>query len=189
MAIILITDYSAMKSSLLKWLREQSGAGMGKAIFLNQVGDKPAKPYATLQVIADNIKSGFDETRPEYDGGAPALKYRTVGLREMTVNVQIYSEPAKTVSEIEAADRLNQALIVLEHPSLVEQFNDANFNVLSHTPVSRLDEQLAERWERRASSDLRILYTAESIDDGSFGEWVETVEIPRESNGNLIIGT
>ena len=187
MAIILITDYSAMKSSLLLWLRENAGAGMGKAIFLNQIGDRPEKPYATLQVIADNIKKGDDDIRAEFDVGVPSLKYRTVGLREMTVNVQYYTDPAKAVSEIEAADRLNQALILLDHPILVEQFNDANFSVLGHTPVSRLDEQLGHRWERRASSDLRILYTAESIDDGSFGEWVESVEIPTVENTNLIV--
>lgn len=187
MAITLITDYSTMKSSILKWLRENSGAGMGKAIFLNQVGDKPEKPYATLQVIADNIKRGDDDIRPEFDAGVPALKYRTVGLREMSVNIQYYTDPAKSISEVEAADRLNQALILLDHPIIVEQFNDANFSVLSHTPVSRLDEQLGQRWERRASSDLRILYTAESIDDGSFGEWVESVEIPTVENGNLIV--
>jgi len=189
MAIILITDYAAMKGALLQWLREQSGASMGKAIFLNQETDRPDRPYATLQVIADNIKTGDDDIRPEYDGGVPELKYRTVGLREMTVNVQIYTEPAGLVSDIEAADRLNQALITLDHPSIHKQFNDANISILGHTPVIRLDEQLGERWERRASSDLRILYTAESVDDGSFGEWVEQVEYPTRDNGNLIVNT
>ena len=189
MAITLVTDYPAMKNSLLQWLREQSGAGMGKAIFLNQSTDRPPKPYATIQVIADNIKTGDDDIRPEYDGGTPALKYRTVGLREMTVQINIYTVPAESVSDIEAADRLNQALILLDHPSLVQQFNDANISILGHTPIIRLDEQLGERWERRASSDLRIGYTAESIDDGSFGNWVESVQIPSTNNGNLMVNT
>lgn len=187
MAITLITDYAAMKSSLLLWLRQNSGAGMGKAIFINQVGDRPPKPYATIQVIMDNIKSGFDDIRPEFDDINDLLKYRTAGLREMTIQVQIYTEPAKAITDIEAADRLNNALIMTEHPSINQQFNDANFSLLGHTPVIRLDEQLGERWERRAASDLRILYTAESIDDGSFGEWVESVEIPTVENTNLIV--
>ena len=105
----------------------------------------------------------------------------------MVVNVQIYTEPAKSTTDIEAADRLNQAVIVTEHPVLIQQFNDANFSFLGHTPVIRLDEQLGERWERRASSDLRILYTAESVDDGGFGEWVTDVEIPTVENNNLIV--
>ena len=187
MAITLITNYAAMKSSILQWLRENSGADMGKAIFLNQEGDRPEKPYATLQVMTDNIKTGDDDIRPEFNAGIPELIYRTFGYREMIVNVQLYTEPAKASNEIEAADRLNRALILLDHPIIVTQFNDANFSVLEHTPVIRLDEQLGERWERRASSDLRILYTAESVDDGSFGEWVESVEIPTVENTNLIV--
>lgn len=189
MAITLVTDYPAMKGSLLKWIREQSGAAMGSAIFLNQTADRPDRPYATIQVITDNIKTGDDDVRQEYDGGVPSLTYRTVGPREMTVQVNIYTIPAALVSDIEAADRLNQALIMLDHPVLVKQFNDANMSILSHTPVIRLDEQLGERWERRASSDLRIGYTAESVDDGSFGNWVETAEIPSADNGNLTINT
>lgn len=189
MAIILVTDYPAMKNSLLQWLREQSGAGMGKVIFLNQSSDRPPKPYATIQVIADNIKTGEDDIRPEYGSGTPSLKYRTVGPREMTVQVNIYTVPAEAVTDVEAADRLNQALITLEHPALVQQFNNANMSILGHNQVIRLDEQLGERWERRASSDLRIGYTAESIDDGSFGNWVESVEIPSTNNGNLTVNT
>lgn len=189
MAIILVTDYAVMKAALLLWLEQQSGAGMGKAIFLNQVADRPAKPYATIQVIADNIKTGEDDVRPEFDVGTPALKYRTVGMREMTVQVQIYTEPAKSVTDVEAADRLNQAIITLDHPSIHKQFNDANISILGHTSVIRLDEQLGERWERRATSDLRIMYTAESVDDGSFGEWVDSVQIPTVDNGNLTANT
>ncbi len=187
MAIILITDYAAMKSAILNWIKDQSGSGMGEAIFLNQEVDRPEKPYATVQIISDNIKTGYDDVRPIYDGGIPSLKYKTVGLREMTVQIQIYTEPAKSVTDVEAADRLNQALITLDHPSIHKLFNDANISILGHTSVIRLDEQLGERWERRASSDLRIMYTAESIDDGSFGEWIETVEIPRVDNGNLTV--
>ncbi len=188
MAITIVTDYTAMKNSILKWLRENSGAGMGSAIFLNQKTDRPTKPYATLQVTSDNIKTGDDDVRQEFVGGAsPTLSYRTVGLREMMVQVEIYTEPANGVNDLEAADRLNYALMVLDHPSIVQEFNDANITILGHTPVIRLDEQLGERWERRAASDLRILYTAESVDDGGFGEWVETVQTPTQENGNLTV--
>lgn len=183
--ITIVTNYSAMKSSLLTWLKDN--APVANAIFTRQTGNRPPKPYATIQVIADNIKTGDDDIRKEFNGGLPALTYRTVGLREMSVNVQIYSNPADDVTDLEATDLMNNALIALEHPSLVESLNSVNITVLSHTPVIRLDEQLGERWERRASTDLRLMYVAESVDDGSFANWVDTVEIPRESNSNLII--
>jgi len=189
MPVIIITNYTTMKNALLNWLRVNSGVDMGTAIFLNQKADRPPKPYATIQVIADNIKTGDDDVRQEFDDQVPMLKYRTVGLREMTVQVQIYSEPSESVSDIEAADRLNYALMSLDHPSIVQEFNDANMSILGHTPLIRLDEQLGERWERRAASDLRILYTAESVDDGSFGEWTESVQIPTVDNNNLTANT
>lgn len=185
--VTIVTNYPAMRTSLLDWLKTNSGAGMSEAVFTRQKGRRPSKPYATIQVIADNIKTGDDDVRQEYDGGIPALTYRTVGLREMTVNVQIYTDPATNTNDLEATDRLNHALISLDHPSLVEQLNSVNISVLSHAPIIRLDEQLGERWERRASTDLRLMYTAEAVDDSSFGEWVESVQVPRESNGNLTV--
>ena len=93
--VTIVTNYSAMKSSLLEWLRLNSGTGMGDAIFTRQEGNRPAKPYATIQVITDNIKTGDDDVRQEWDGGTPALTYRTVGLRELTVTVPIYTDPAE----------------------------------------------------------------------------------------------
>ena len=183
----LVTNYPAMRSSILAWLRDNSGAGMGQAVFTRQMAKRPSLPYATIQTIADNIKSGYDDVRKEFNAGVPSLIYRTVGLREMTINVQIYTKPAESTADLEAIDRLNAALIAIDHPALVEQFNSVNMTILSHTPIIPLDEQLGDRWERRASTDLRIMYTAESVDDGGFGNWVDTVEIPRESNSNLTI--
>lgn len=185
MTITQVTNYTVMKTAILNWIRDNSI--LDTAIFLNQGADRPATPYATIQVISDNIKTGEDDVRQEFDVGTPALKYRTVGMREMNVQVQIYSEPAKSTTDVEAADILNQLLMTLDHPSIVQHFNDANISVLVHTSVIRLDEQLGERWERRATSDLRIMYTAENVDDGSFGEWVESVEIPTVDNGNLTV--
>jgi hypothetical protein len=187
MAIILVTDYPGMKTALLTWIRAY--ADVGTAIFINQEADRPAKPYATLQIIADNIKTGDDDVRQEFDGGGPTLKHRVVGMREMTAQLTVYTEPAESVSDVEAADKLNTLLISLDHPEVVSVLNSANVTVLRHTPVIRLDEQLGQRWERRAASDLRLMYTAESVDDGSFGEWVETVQIPTTENGNLTVNT
>lgn len=185
-SITIVTDYAAMYAALFTWLKENSLADMGEVVFSNQVGDRQPLPYATILVIADNIKTGFDDIRPEFvGGGTPKQSYRTVGMREMTLQVTMYTEPAESVTDIEANERLNSALITLDHPALNQQFNDANLTILGHTPIIKLDEQLGERWERRSSSDLRMMYTAESIDDGSFGEWVETVEVPTVDNGNL----
>jgi hypothetical protein len=48
-----------------------------------------------------------------------------------------------------------------------------------------MDEQLGDRWERRAMAEVQFSYSGETFDDGDgTGNWIETVEAPTEENGN-----
>lgn len=187
MAITVLTDYDAFKNALIDWITTYGG--VSEAIFKNQDAPRPAKPYAAFLITSDNGRFGIDESRQSYDDVNEVIQRNTAGLRKMNVQLDFYTEPAKAVGEKEAADYLNNLLLTLDTVAVRELFKDANISVLNHTSVNRLDEQLGDRWERRAQVDLTLLYTGETFDDGggSSGDWIETVEVPTEDNGNLTL--
>ncbi|MDY6980938.1 MAG: hypothetical protein SV201_13750 [Pseudomonadota bacterium] len=187
MAITVLTDYDAIKGALISWITTYSG--VNEAIFKNQDAPRPARPYAAFLITSDGGRFGIDEARQSYDAGSQVIQRNTAGLRKMNVQLDMYSEPAQAVGEKEAADYLNNLLLTLDTVAVRDLFKDANLTVLDHTSVNRLDEQLGDRWERRAQVDLTLLYTGETFDDGggSSGDWIETVEVPTTENGNLTL--
>lgn len=187
MTITVSTDYDALRGALLDWITGYSG--VSQAIFKNQDEPRPDKPYAAILVISDGTRFGIDEARQSYDDVNQVIQRNTSGLRRMNVQLEFYSDPAKAVGEKEAADYLNNLLLTLDTVAVRELFNNANLTVLNHTSINRLDEQLGDRWERRAQVDLTLLYTGETFDDGdgSSGDWIETAEIPTADNGNLTL--
>lgn len=187
MAITVKTDYDALRGAILTWITTYGG--VSEAIFKNQDNTRPAKPYAAILITSDNTRFGIDESRQGYDAVNQVIQRTTSGIRRMNVQLEFYSEPAKAIGEKEAADYLNNLLLTLDTVAVRDLFKDANLTVLNHTSVNRLDEQLGDRWERRAQVDLTLLYTGETFDDGggSSGDWIENVKVPTTGNGNLTL--
>lgn len=187
MAITILTDYNAMRQALLTWITTYGG--LADAIFKNQDAKRPAKPYGAILITGDGVRFGRDEARQSYDVGNQVIQRNTIGPRRMNVQLDVYSDPAQSTGELEASDYLNNLLLTLDTVAVHELFKSANLAYLDHTSINRLDEQLGDRWERRAQVDLTFLYTGETFDDGggSSGDWIETAEIPTTNNGNLTL--
>ena len=183
MTLSVTTDFILIRKTIYDWLLAY--AGVGSVIYVNQEVNRPAKPYASILINNGSLRSGHDEERQEYVGGV--LERRTSGTRQMVVQCEVYSDPAAAPSDLEAAELLENALLALDSEAVKSSFRDAKIGILSHTPIIRLDEQIGDRWERRALSDIVFTYSGETFDDGLTGETgniVETVEIPTEDNGN-----
>ena len=177
------TNYSGAQQAIISWLVDH--AGIASVIFGNQVGDRPAKPYATILVISDGNKTGFDDVVKEYDEPSEQVQTTHLGPRTMTLQLMVYSEPAADIATREANHYLNFALACLESGEVRDLFRNAGIAVLNHTAPQKLDQQLGERWERRSQTDLTFSYTSKIFDDGGSGSgnWIETVVMPAESNG------
>lgn len=183
------TNYAGLKTAIRDWLLNYSG-GLTDVIFSNQAEGRPAKPYATILIIVSGIKLGLDDDVIQtFDVPGQAIQREHLGPRQMTIQIEIYSEPAQALTDREAADYLNQALHATESIPVRDLFRNAGIALARYTAPNRLDEQLGERWERRSQTDLTINYTGSIFDDGGAGsgDWVETVETPLEQNGNLTI--
>lgn len=190
MAITVLTDFDLIKTTLLTWLQTYSsddGLLLNGVEFKNQLGDRPAKPYGNILITSSARKFGFDEERHEFNIPQQAIDKTTLGVREMKVQIDIYSEPANSLADVEALEILERALMTLETQTVKDLFKSANLTFMSHTPTNELDQQLGDRWERRAQTDLTLLYTSEVFDTGSNDNWIETAENPTEANANLTV--
>ena len=187
MTISITTDFILIRKTIFDWLLAY--AGVGSVIFANQEINRPVKPYASILINNGSLRSGHDEERQEYSVANDVIERKTSGTRQMIVQCEVYSDPAVSPTTLEAAELLESALLALDSEAVKSVFRAAKIGILSHTPIIRLDEQLGDRWERRALSDVTFTYSGETFDDGLTGETgniVETVEIPTEDNGNAI---
>ncbi len=193
MTLTVTTDRAQIYATLIEWLEIYSGVGSGKVDFLGQEVSRLAKPYATIMILSRGIKTGEDDVISSYDPGTEKIQRITAGPRQLVLQIEVYTDPATDLADAasnpEADELLENALLALDTEPVRELFRTAKIGLLGPpTPINRLDEQLGERWERRAQADITITYSGETFDDGAdSGNWVETVEIPTEENGNLII--
>lgn len=184
------TDHQLIRETVRLWL--QAGAGVSQVIYANQEVPRPAKPYATILVVSSGQRFGLDETRQAFDATNEVVQRTVAGPRQMILQCEVYTDPATAPGQLEAAERLENALLMLDTVGVRSAFRAAKIAVAGHNQVTRLDEQLGDRWERRAVVDVTVTYSGETFDDGLTGEdgnWVETVEVPGEGNGNLDPGT
>lgn len=177
------TNYSGALLAILSWLKDY--AGIAEVVFGNQPGTRPAKPYATILVISEGNKTGFDDVVKTYDIPSQAVQKTHLGPRTMTIQLMVYTDPASDLVTKEASHYLNFALACLELDDVRDLFRVAGIAVLDHSAPNKLDQQLGERWERRSQTDLTFSYTSKIFDDGGSGSgnWIETVVMPTESNG------
>lgn len=185
MTLTVQTDYAAMKQAIITWLSTYPG-GLNDVIFKNQAAPRPAKPYASILVTSNSNKYGFDDVTQGFDAANQVITRQVNGLRTMIVQIEVFTDPATDINTLEAREYLEGTLDALESQPVRDLFRNAGLGVLRFTPPNQLDEQLGERWERRAQTDLTFTYTASILDDGSngSGDWIETFETPTESNGN-----
>ncbi len=190
MAITTITDYEANLRAILNWLETYSGLGAGNVIWLNQEVSRPAKPYGGILVMNSGLRFGLDHVEQTFDIPSQNVQRKISGPRQLVAQIEVYTDPPATLADADAAQMLENALTALDTEEVRDAFRVAKIGVLSHTQINRLDEQFGDRWERRAQADVNFTYSGETFDDGagSSGDWVESVQIPSEDNGNAIIG-
>lgn len=188
MTITVTTDRVLINQTLIGWLAAFTGIAAERIIFLNQTIERPAKPYIGIVVLTRGIKTGTDDVVSSFDVPSQKIQRITAGPRQLVFQIEVYTDPATSAATPEADELLENAMLGLDTETIRDSFRAAKIGLLGQTPTNRLDEQLGERWERRAQADITITYSGETFDDGAdSGNWVETVQIPTEENGNLII--
>lgn len=188
MALTNQTPYTAIKQALITW----SDAVMGTDNTRWAKTDFPrdVKPYATLEIIELGQDIGLDERKEVDNSGVLETTYR--GLREMVVRLTVYADAPASLAATWPKDLLQTALLALSAQSVIDDFRVVPLAYLSNTPIVERDEQLGDRWEWIAESDLRFSYRSVLFDDGlapppDDGAFVESVEITIGSESKFTI--
>lgn len=191
MTVTVTTDRTLFRTTVKNWLKAAMSLNEAHVIWANQSVPRPTKPYASVLFPSGSVKFGVaDESEKSYNAGTQAVERQSNGPRTIVAQIEVYADPATVANADEAFELLENALLMLDTEGVRTAFRAAKLGVISQSPVSRMDEQLGDRWERRAIAEVVFSYSAETFDDGGggTGDWIETVEIPSEQNGNADYG-
>lgn len=156
------TDYAGIKAAIYDWFKARSG--LSRVMWLEQPAPRLQKPYATLQIISRGGAVGFASVYPEMDGDIIERTY--VEEREMTVQFNVYTDPATQNSDLEATEYMDRALSTLSLQQVVDDFREAKVAALRWQNNHHNPYQVAEVWERHASVDVMFHYHTQLFDDG-----------------------
>lgn len=186
MTISYDTNHALIEQVILSWITTY--APVSQVRWVNQIASRPALPYASLQIISDGVMEGVDAEHEEFNVTTETVDVATYGPRRMTVQVTIYTGLETSANHTNARFLLSSALSALRTRPVKQTFKDAGLAFLQQLgPVQATDEQLGQRWERRASVDLEFGYTAITTDiGGTIGE-LKTVSPITEADGSLTI--
>ena len=190
MTITVQTGYEAVENALLAWLETYSGVGAGKVRWVPFKGDRPAKPYGSLQVITDGVQFGTDAHQSAYNGATSRIDRVNYGPRQMTLQCQIFSDLPANSTAAGARRMLQNAISSLESQVVMGAFETAGLAFMRSETVRDVSEQQGQRWEGRAIVDIAVQYMSAVLDHGADPgglQWIEDVEIPSEENTNLTI--
>jgi hypothetical protein len=193
MTITATTDWTTFKTAVLQWLSTYAALGLAApltVIWARQAEPRPAKPYVSVLFLSRGKPLGLDEQRPQYNALSELIERVQTGPRIVTLQIEAYSDEAKDASTLEAGDMLQNAMLALATEPVKDLLRTAMIGVLDHTDPQNMDEQLGQRWERRAVCEVTLLYSGETFDDGDggSGDWIETADAPTEENGNADYG-
>lgn len=105
----------------------------------------------------------------ELDYDALDGKFKTKGLRSLTVNVQVFG---KLAGEI-----LSGLQVSLELPEVSEQFRARHISVYDNSGVTDVSAQLEESTEERASMDLFVYVPVEGVSGVGSIDGVEVLQL------------
>lgn len=188
MTITYATEHAAHWRTLFDWLYKYSGLDSSKVRKLNQVAGRPDLPYANMQVIAD-VAEGIEGDLWEHDTGTDKMDSVTYGPRRMTLQCNMYTTVEGDDTDIidNAMSRLTAAVHALRIPPVKASFKSNGIAFLrAASSIRSDDEQLGQRWERRATIDLEFSYTALTVLIGE-EDYLVSVDIPTETDNSLII--
>lgn len=191
MTVTVTTDRTTFRRAIIAWVAAGTGIDASKIIWGDQTAPRPAKPYATILFPSLTMPGLSDDTEQTFNASTQAVERRSSGPRLITAQIDVYSDPATSANSAEAAELMTNTVDLLQTVSVRDSFRAAKIGVISQTAVQRMDEQLGERWERRAMAEVTFSYSAETFDDGGAGTggWIDTVAVPSEKTGTADYGT
>ena len=111
----------------------------------------------------------------------------TVGLRQMVIQAEVYTDRATAPGTTKAMDIMRKVLASVYVQAVIDTFRAEGLTLLRQEGPNNLNEQLEDRWEERTQADFFFLYNLAATDDE--GEYIETAKTPTEADGTATYNT
>ena len=180
------TDYESKKRAIQTWFKDYSG--VTEVIWGAYEVEKRTRPYGVINYISSGEPIGIPSHFHAEDINGD-LKEVIVQPKYLHLQMEVISAPEATLAEPWCSEMLENALHLLASNEVKTALLEAGLSSIEWTEPTRRDEQLGERWEHRAISDVTFAYMAVANQDDAAG-WINKVKIEvSDSNGVLIPST
>ena len=160
MTIQLLNDWAAIENAIEAWLEGYTPVAAGSTRWARQMMQRPILPYFTAQVIDGESGEGLDEVVYAPTGVSGSLAVGTAGDRRFTLQLEAYSAVPGAAGATDARRLVEQAVAALQNPNCMMLLNAVGLAFRTTlSGIQMQDEQLGDRWERRAQTDLEFGYT------------------------------
>lgn len=164
-------DWSLIKRTIYQWAEAEARRVDGTPanydfIWENQSEMRPPLPYGSLSFLSGPIRIFQDELRKEGND------FLNSGLREITVQVNLYGVKAFEVSEFLMGG--------IERPTVLDKFNSGGLAYISVSSVRNLTYLNGSKFESRFQFDVRFRVAHNFVDTEQ--GWFDKVEFTNELN-------
>lgn len=151
--------FADIQRAIYNWFTDTTNV---QAIWAEQEGPRPPRPYASLKLITGPVKTnGIDDMQYVSDG-----KYSLKGDRRITCSINVFGT--------DAHDILALARDSLDDPSVVDSLFADGLSIWDEGDPQDLTAKLETHWETRAQMDTVFGLASElEIEPGI----IETVEL------------
>lgn len=165
-------DFATLDTTFHTWVMEVCELDDGQVIFEDQSEVRPSGPYASIDYLTGLGRKGHDQFNPKPgDDG----KFRTSGLREFTLSVNLYRAGA--------FEKANTLFSTIEEVMNLARFQDVGLAYISASPVRDLTRLSGPRLESRFQFDIRFRITDEIVSDPGY---FTKVEVEDQINDSLL---
>ena len=152
---------STIKTTLQTWLVTASGLNTSKVIFAYQNAPEPTGTFITIIPALMITKRGLIDEQRWTDG-----TIKTYAVRSIVAQIDCYGS--------DAVERLSMVQDYIDRPATYTAFDSVKLSMRAESDVRYLPELKGQRWENRASIDLRLM-AATTQDVGDDLGWFDEI--------------
>lgn len=145
------------KKAIYEWFKDATGL---PTIWEEQAQARPARPYASLNVLTGSTALG-DDSQVQVSSGV----FEMQGQRKFTVSCNIWSD--------DALQRGEDVQTSLGRTDVLEKLRKAGLSVIDNSNVNELGQLFGTRWESRTQMDVVFGFNSKMKDRVGIIEKVE----------------
>lgn len=169
---------TTVRNAIASWVRLAAGYAVGKVIWEDQDGPRPATPFAALRMttIRRIGQDWVDVVDAEVPAPGAEIEHRARGVRIARLQIQAFGTDA--VGDAHPMAILEEILLKAKLPSFKSALQAASVAVIRHDPVRNVGALLnTADTEPRALVDVELSLVSEISETGTFVEFVELENI------------